>query len=242
MPTTLEPISASDKTVWPSITGSKVDDSIECVVSPLFDSSDHWMCFSASQQDGRIIMANLSRTYGNEQAMVIIENIMKEIKQLANNRSLWATSKRWKFEAAKSPQKKNSSDCGIYAAWQVHEMSCAGRSKSRYVPSPCSRTGLAQRIIDKTAAQLWLQSLVGIDEMISDIKSRIDGPGGVKSSFNEPGDIESIVGQPGAVEGIVDQPGAFVGIFDQLEDLGGMNDEPEDIEGVIDEPGDTMAT
>jgi hypothetical protein len=111
-------------------------------------------------------------------------------------------------------------------------MSCAGRSKSRYVPSPCSRTGLAQRIIDKTAAQLWLQSLVGIDEMISDIKSRIHGPGGVKSSFNEPGYIESIV----------DQPGAFVGIFDQLEDLDGMNDEPEDIEGVIDEPGDTMAT
>jgi hypothetical protein len=233
---------ASDKIVWPSITGFKVDDSIESEVSPLFDGSEHWMCFSASQQDGRTIMANPSGTYGNEKAMVIIENIMKGIKMLANNRSSWATSKRWKFEAAKPPQQQNRNDCGIYAAWQVHEMSCAGRSKSRNIPSPCSRTGLAQRIIDKTAAQLWLQSLVGINEMISDIKSRIDGPGGVKSSSNEPGDIESIVGQPGAVEGIVDQPGAFVGIFDQLEDLEGMNDEPEDIEGVIDEPGDTMAT
>jgi hypothetical protein len=87
MVTTLERMGASDKTVWPSITGFKVDGSIECVVSPLFDSSDHWMCFSASQQDGRTIMANPSGTYGNEKAMVIIENIMKGIKKLANNRS-----------------------------------------------------------------------------------------------------------------------------------------------------------
>jgi hypothetical protein len=77
----------SDNTVWPSSTGFKVDDSIECGVSPLFDRSDYWMCFSASQQDGRIIMANSSRTHGNEQAMVITENIMKGIKKLANNRS-----------------------------------------------------------------------------------------------------------------------------------------------------------
>jgi hypothetical protein len=89
MATTLERIGASDKTVWPSITGFKVDDSIESEVSPLFDGSEHWMCFSASQQDGRTIMANPSGTYGNEKAMVIIENIMKGIKSWLTTEAYW---------------------------------------------------------------------------------------------------------------------------------------------------------
>jgi hypothetical protein len=71
----------------------EADCSIAHIVSPVFNSKDHWLCFAASQKDQDRI-ANSSGTYGNDKANAIVENIMMGIAKSARGQSCWPTHTR----------------------------------------------------------------------------------------------------------------------------------------------------